>query len=126
MSEGHVRLKQTRRFALLLLLLVIHVNFNALAFGASGPNGFLYQGRFFETDGITPMGGVVDLTLGIYDPTGTCLLYEESQTGINLTSTSGLFAVTVGSASATRTASDHGLSIITVFSNTSAAILPAT
>lgn len=82
--------------------------------------GFTYQGRFFAPDGITPMTDVVDLVLGVYSQNGNCLLYEETQTGINLVTNSGLFSVKVGSAvgSDKRTSHDPHLSLSRIFSNT--------
>src|SRR3954452_18590903 len=80
---------------------------------------FTYQGQFLNSTGDTPLNDVVDLVLGIYDPSGTCLLYEESQANIDLSGTNGLFAVQVGSVlgNAKRSGSDPGLSMANVFAN---------
>src|SRR4051812_41745464 len=67
------------------------------AFASDVPQSFTYQGRFYNAARTAPLSDVVDVVLGIYDPTGTCLLYEESQSNIDLTGTNGLFAVQVGS-----------------------------
>lgn len=95
--------------------------------------GFTYQGKLFNAAGTAALTGTVDLTLEVYSPTSTgvagtdCLLYSETQTGIDLTSSGGLFSVQVGSAlgDAKRTASDPGLSMATVFSNTGAQVRAA-
>jgi hypothetical protein len=39
--------------------------------------------------------------MGIYNPAGDCLLYEETQTAIDLSDSDGLFAVDVGSVPST-------------------------
>jgi len=90
-------------------------------------DSFTYQGRFLTADGSASLTDTVNVTFGIYDPQGACLLYEESQAGINLASTDGLFAVNVGSAvgDSKRTASDPGKNMRTVFSNAGTQIVPA-
>jgi hypothetical protein len=71
---------------------------------------------------------VVSLKLSIYDPTGTCLLYQEQQANIDLSQTNGTFAVQVGSAlaAAKRTTSDQGLSMPSVFANNGQIIAAST
>ncbi len=61
------------------------------------PLDFTYQGRAFETDGVTPLTGTADFNVQIRSSDGTCLLYEEDHTGIDLTSSAGFFALNVGS-----------------------------
>jgi len=82
--------------------------------------GFTYQGRLFETDGVTPYTGTINVTSSIYDPTGTCLLYQETQNTVDLSASNGLFAISIGSATADgkRTGIDPGLSMAQVFANT--------
>lgn len=92
-----------------------------VAWGATNAQNFVYQGRLLNSDGSAPLTGIIDMTFGIYDPSGTCLLYEERDAGIDLSQSSGVFAVSVGTATkdAKRTASDPGLTMDTVFANTS-------
>ncbi|OFZ22295.1 MAG: hypothetical protein A2X94_02260 [Bdellovibrionales bacterium GWB1_55_8] len=90
------------------------------AFAANGtPQTFTYQGRFFNASGTAPLAEVLDLTLAILDPSGTCVLYEEHQASIDVTRSMGVFAVQVGSAigSSKRTTFDPGLSMSQVFAN---------
>ncbi|MFZ9596574.1 MAG: hypothetical protein ACO3A2_10910, partial [Bdellovibrionia bacterium] len=72
-----------------------------------------------NASGTAPLLDFVELRLSIYDPSGTCLLYEELQANVNVTQTNGLFSVQVGSplGSTRRTNKDPGLSMKNVFSN---------
>lgn len=104
------------RFLIAILSLVAVEN----AWSSSLYQGFTYQGRFLSPNGGEPMGDVVDLTLGIYSPDGSCLLYEERHTNIDLSQTSGLFSVHVGSAvgDPKRVAGrDPGKALSLIFSN---------
>ncbi|MEN9723139.1 MAG: hypothetical protein RJB38_1125, partial [Pseudomonadota bacterium] len=86
---------------------------------AETPLGFTYQGRLIDPTTSQPMTGAIDLTFGIYDSSGNCLLYEESRSGVTLGS-EGLFSVSVGSElSDSRRVSgrDPGLMMREVFSN---------
>lgn len=96
--------------------------FGVTAFAASNSPSFTYQGRLFNEAGTAPLTGNVTLTLGIYDPNGNCLLYQEEQT-VDLTGTSGAFSVQVGQAATSggkRTANDPQNSMAAVFANGSA------
>ncbi|MEO7165269.1 MAG: hypothetical protein ABI041_20285, partial [Bdellovibrionia bacterium] len=103
------------------------LTFSNIATATDLSQSFTYQGRFYNAAGTAPLGDVVDLLLDVYDPSGTCLLYEESQINIDLTGTNGLFAVQVGSSvgDAKRTASDPGLAMAKVFANSSAPLRTA-
>jgi hypothetical protein len=96
------------------------------AFAAQVPQSFTYQGRAFNQDGTVPITSSIDLTLGVYAPNG-CLLYEETQTGIDLSHSEGKFSVQVGTSqgSGMRTSNDPGLSMAQVFANAGAQIRPA-
>jgi hypothetical protein len=85
---------------------------------------FTYQGRFYNAAGTAPLSDVVDLVLDVYNPGATCLLYQESQSNIDLTGTNGLFAVQVGSVvgSPRRTGLDPGLTMARVFANSGSQI----
>ena len=96
---------------------------NALAAGIAlsatdNPLAFAYQGRVLTADGSGPLLDTVNLKLDIYDPSGSCLLYEETQSGIDLTTSLGLFSVLIGLPTATRTLNvDPGLTIPQIFAN---------
>jgi microcystin-dependent protein len=91
------------------------------ASAAEVSQSFTYQGRFYNSSGNAPLSDVVNLVLGVYDPSGNCLLYEETQGNIDLTATNGLFAVQVGSTTSAsqRSSSDPGLTMAQVFANPS-------
>ena len=95
--------------------------YGAQVLGAhASPQSFTYQGRFFNSAGTAPLTETVDITLGIYDPSGTCLLYEEQYGAVDLLMTSGIFSVQVGSATSDplkRDANDPNLSMSQVFQN---------
>ncbi|MCM2323849.1 MAG: hypothetical protein NDJ90_11370 [Oligoflexia bacterium] len=88
---------------------------------------FILDGNLANSDGTAPLTEVVDLTIGIYSPDGACLLYEESQAGIDLAATDGAFSVKVGSAlgHAKRTANDPGKAMAPIFANAGTAIRTA-
>lgn len=88
------------------------------------PVSFTYQGRLFDSSGTAPLTSTVGLKFEILNPGGTCILYEETQTGIDLALKNGLFAVNVGSAigDTKRSGKDPGLSMATVIANRALAI----
>src|SRR4051794_3107114 len=92
----------------------------ALAAGEVSPF-YVFQGRFLNEAGTAPLTGVISVQLGVYSPDGSCLLYEEMQTGIDLTSSEGAFSVKLGSTVADpegkRTGNDPAKSLAAVFSN---------
>lgn len=87
---------------------------------SDSPQTFTAQGRFLNAAGTAPLTSIVDLKFGIYNPAGDCLLYEETQTAIDLSLTDGMFAVDIGSVTGAtkRTASDPGKSMAEIFANT--------
>lgn len=99
---------------------LVLVLLTASAQAANSSQSFSYQGRLLNAAGTAPLlDNNVTLTFGIYDPTGACLLYEETQSAIDTASTQGLFAVQIGSATgaANRTAADPQLEMSKVFGN---------
>ena len=67
--------------------------------------------------GTAPLAAVINLKLAIMEPGSACTIYEETQTGIDLTQTNCLFSVQVGTTvgDAKRTANDQGLTMPAVF-----------
>ncbi|MBL7716421.1 MAG: tail fiber domain-containing protein [Bdellovibrionales bacterium] len=86
------------------------------AFGAVSPN-FVYQGVFTDTGTGLPITNIVDLRLGIYNPAGTCLLYEEEHLAVNLGTTNGSFSLKLGSGTQTAASLARGYNMVQVFSN---------
>jgi hypothetical protein len=97
----------------------------AFAIGSSSlwagevPAYFTYQGRLLNSSGTAPLTSTVDLKFQIYNPGGTCLLYEELESGVDLSLTAGVFATQVGSGlgSSKRTVKDPALTMSQIFSN---------
>ncbi|MEQ1876609.1 MAG: hypothetical protein ABL958_08180, partial [Bdellovibrionia bacterium] len=93
---------------------------------AQSPQTITYQGRLMDPSGSAPLTGTVSMTLTILDPSGSCTLYEESQS-VDL-GTTGSFAVYVGSntSSPQRTGLDPNLAMNKIFGNDPAggAIVP--
>jgi phage-related tail fiber protein len=105
-----------RNITSILLLGLLTIN---LSQAAGVPVGFTYEGKVLNSAGTAPLTSVISLKLDIYDPTGTCLLYEEQQSNIDLSQSNGLFAIQVGSVlgSTKRTVSDQNLSMANIFAN---------
>ncbi|MGE4132930.1 MAG: beta strand repeat-containing protein [Bdellovibrionales bacterium] len=85
-------------------------------------NGWANQApEFFSFDGVlvdssnNPLVGPVSITLQIYDPTGTCLLYEENAASVPLDG-QGAFSLNVGTHTR-NTAADGNASWKNIFTN---------
>jgi hypothetical protein len=119
----YVRVRAERLSRLLSALLLLAQP--AMA-AEESPRTYTIQGRFTDASGSAPLLDTISLTLGIYNPAGTCLLYEETQTGIDLTTTGGVFSVQLGSISSDvtkRTANDPARTMAQVFANAGAQIV---
>ena len=92
---------------------------SASVLGADLPQNFTYQGRLLNEQGTQPISQNVHIILGIYDPAGACLLYEEEQDITNLAATDGSFSIKVGSAagSSKRSPDDPNLSMQQILAN---------
>jgi hypothetical protein len=117
--QNYIRKVSTAVIAILISL------FGFIASATEVPSSLTYQGRLFATDGTTPLVANVDFKLQIYDPTATCLLYEESQENISLTD--GLFSISVGTelGNPRRGSNDPALTMSVVFSNQNSSIRSA-
>jgi microcystin-dependent protein len=94
---------------------------------AAQPISFTYQGKALNAAGTAPLTSTVSFTLSITDPSSACILYQESQTNINLATTNGIFALQVGSnlSDPKRTANDPGLTVSQIFANTGSQLVAA-
>jgi hypothetical protein len=104
-----------KNFGILGLLLASN-----LANAAGVPTSFTYQGKALNSAGTAPLTSTVSFTLSITDPSSACILYQESQTNVNLATTNGIFALQVGSlvgAAKRVSGTDPGLTMTTVFAN---------
>ncbi|MBX9766882.1 MAG: hypothetical protein K2X47_06385, partial [Bdellovibrionales bacterium] len=82
------------RFIALLFALSVQIPFVDSVRAQSA--AFTYEGRLFGSSGI-PVLDSVDVKFQILNPSGTCVLYEEVQTGIDLSNSKGAFSLSVGS-----------------------------
>ena len=86
----------------------------------SGPQTITLDGKLTDAAGTNPLlDASVVIDVKIFNPSGTCILYDEHQT-VDTTSTEGRFTLLVGSVtgSAKRAAGiDPGNPMVTVFSN---------
>lgn len=97
------------------------------AFGyAENAQDFTYQGQLLNSMNAPLLDPSVVFILSIYDPSKTCLLYEEAQT-ISTASTQGIYSISVGSVTgaAKRTGNDPGLRMATIFRNNGSQIRAA-
>jgi len=99
------------RFSIFSTFILPMIFFSSLTMAA--PDSFIYEGILEDTNG--PITTPSTLTLRIYDPGLTCLLYEEQQSVTP--GTDGSFSIRVGSAVADtkRTANDPQLSLSNIF-----------
>jgi hypothetical protein len=108
-------------FAILFILLSQFAN-------AAGEvvQSFTFDGRLYsDAAGTTPMNDPsVSMKFQILNPAQTCILYEETQTGINTVTSIGFFTVQVGTATGSplRTSGDSNHLMQKVYSNTGGVI----
>ncbi|MCC7402934.1 MAG: hypothetical protein IT288_00920, partial [Bdellovibrionales bacterium] len=66
-----------------------------LAFASSSPSSLTYQGRIIKPDTTPLEAASVDFTVSIYNPAGTCLLFQETH-NLDMTGSEGTFALPIG------------------------------
>lgn len=106
--------------------LAIWVFYPSLSVAAAVSQSFTFQGRLFNQAGTDPIEEPVEFQFLILNQSADCLLYREYQT-VDLTTSSGSFAVSIGSntGAAKRTATpsayiDPGLTLAQIFKNENA------
>jgi hypothetical protein len=101
-----------------------HLIFYTNSLANSNPQSFTFEGVLLDTDGVPPVNGVVNFNLGIYDPSGACLLYEQQIGPLDLTTYHGSFSVEIGTpvGDPSRTANDPGLDMADLFANGSSSL----
>lgn len=97
----------------------------AFAAGEVAP-AFTFDGRLYaDGTGATPLTDAnVTLKIQILDPSQVCVLYEETQSGIDTTTSSGYFTIEVGSGTGAtkRSSGDSGHAMAAVYSNATSPI----
>ncbi len=77
-------------------LLVVFIFLNAsLAF--AGPNRTTYQAKIMKPDGYPLEASTVNFKFTILNPVGDCILYAETYSSVNMSSTGGLISFALGS-----------------------------
>ena len=70
--------------------------FSLSAFASDVPSTITYQGRILNPDSTPLEAASVSFNVKILDPSGTCTLFEENFTGIDMTGSNGVFALNLG------------------------------
>ena len=70
------------------------------AYAGSGPQTFSYEGRLYDANG-DPSNATVSFKVQVLDNQATCVLYEESFVGKDLSTTRGLFSLELGTGNTT-------------------------
>ncbi|NQZ00663.1 MAG: hypothetical protein HRT45_08345 [Bdellovibrionales bacterium] len=112
MSHANTKLNVAR------WLLVFASSIFGFSTWASSPQSFTYQGELLDNLG-DPSTETISVRFQILNEAGDCILYEEEQTGVDLSLTAGFFALSVGGplASPKRTGNDQALEMHDIFSN---------
>ncbi len=93
---------------------------------ASAGAVFTYHGRILDSSDRPLEASRVVFKVRIYSPSpGKCLLYEETRE-VSMVNSNGIFVIPIGDGNGTRTASDPGISMETVFSNNTSLTLNRT
>ncbi len=107
----------------IFILLNIFLIPQALLAAEDSPQAVMFEGRAYDASDNPINDGSVLFNFKIYNPAKTCILYEESQNGVDLTNPIGFFALEVGSKVAgggKRSGNDPGLTMAEVFQNRTA------
>ncbi|WP_409479945.1 tail fiber domain-containing protein [Pseudobdellovibrio sp. HCB154] len=82
-----------------LIFLSIVFVFAFLQTGAAfaGPNRTTYQAKIVKPDGYPLEASTVNFKFTILDPAGSCILYSETYSSVNMTGTGGLISFALGS-----------------------------
>ena len=106
------------------LVLALILSLPMFSFAAEeGVQSFVFEGRAYDSSNNALNDASVDFNFKVYNPGKTCLLYEEAQTAVNLSTSDGFFALTVGSkiiGGGKRMGLDPGLTMAQVLQNATA------
>lgn len=80
-------------FAVFIFVFTILNTFSAFA----GPSRTTYQAKIVKPDGYPLETSSVNFKFTILDPSATCILYSESYSSVNMSSTGGLISFSLGS-----------------------------
>lgn len=105
---------QIKNLNFLSFVLFVFVFVNTLAAFAT-PGVTTYQAKIVKPDGLPLEASSVNFKFTILDPAGTCILYSETYSSVNMASTGGLISFSLGSGVKTYPAS--ATTFAEVFSN---------
>ncbi len=91
-----------------------------MAFAFAGPSRTTYQAKIIKPDGYPLEASTVNFKFTILDPVGSCILYAETYSNVNMGSSAGLVSFSLGSG--VRTFPVSGSTFEQVFSNTTASL----
>ncbi|WP_413295217.1 tail fiber domain-containing protein [Bdellovibrio sp. HCB185ZH] len=83
------------------------------------PNSLSYQGRIVKPDGSAFEANNVSFLFEITNPNGTCVIYREQKSGVNMTNSNGIFDVPIGTGSKLFPPSPT-ITLLSVFDNSQA------
>lgn len=89
-------MKSTRWWNPFAFLAVAFILLNALS-AFAGPSRTTYQAKIVRPDGYPLEASSVNFKFTILDPAGSCILFSESYSAVNMTSTGGLISFSLGS-----------------------------
>jgi trimeric autotransporter adhesin len=89
--------KRVSYFSFLIFLALISFT----QFVASAPTRTTYQAKIIKPDGYPLEAAAVNFRFTIMDPAGTCTLYVEDFSSVNMTNSGGLIALPLGSGTRT-------------------------
>jgi hypothetical protein len=117
--------KNNSKYKLKCRLLGFALIFFGFRVFAQVPGTFTYQGKLSFSNN-SAVAGNYNFKIQIFDPTATCLLYQEQHSNVQVLD-DGLFNLSVGSqlSSSKRMSDDPGLSMVEIFANSNAEIRPA-
>ena len=111
MNIGRVQTQKLNFFSLLLFVFIFANTFSA----HSAPTVTTYQAKIVKPDGYPLEASNVNFKFTILDPAGSCILYAETYSAVNMNSTGGLVSFSLGSGVKTYPAS--ATTFENVFSN---------
>ena len=112
-------MKTERRLRHFSIFIFVFVILNTI-FAFAGPSRTTYQAKIIKPDGYPLESTNVNFKFTILDPAGSCVLYAETFSGVNMGSSAGLVSFALGTG--VRVFPVVGSNFEQVFSNTTASL----
>ncbi|MCB9024700.1 MAG: hypothetical protein H6625_00145 [Bdellovibrionaceae bacterium] len=95
-------------------------------FGQSVQSTFFnIEGQLMDSSDVPVTSSNVNFLVGVYNPAGNCLLYEEEIYNQDLSGTNGIFNLAVGTLTANKSSNDPGLNYVEIFENLNSKVVPS-